>query len=111
MLVQAATGVRAIEPRGSFTTLLAFGANVVTVGAGFFQTLVTPGTNREKIQMLARELDQAIAKYGPESGVVDSLKQRMDDVQEEAELFGPDARSTLDEDEDLDFDEMEAALG
>jgi hypothetical protein len=81
------------------------------VGAGFFQTLVTPGTNREKIQMLARELDQAIAKYGPESGVVDSLKQRMDDVQEEAELFGPDAQSTLDEDEDLDFDEMEAALG
>lgn len=41
VLVQAATGVRAIEPSGSFTTLLAFGANVVTVGAGFFAGLIT----------------------------------------------------------------------
>lgn len=80
------------------------------VVGGVFETLVAPGTNRDKIQFIARELDQAIVKYGPESSVVSSLKNRLDDAHEEASLFGPDAISTLDEDEDLDLDELEAGV-
>jgi hypothetical protein len=80
-------------------------------GAGVFQTLIAPGQSvRDKAMVIAKELDGAIAKYGPESGIVQSLKARLDDVHEEARVLGPDAESTLDEDEDLDLDEAEADL-
>lgn len=41
IVVQAATGVRALAPQGSWTSWVAYVANLVTVGAGFVAALLT----------------------------------------------------------------------
>jgi hypothetical protein len=78
---------------------------------GLFQTLLKPGTNRERAMLIAEELDKAIEVYGPESPIVHDLAEQQRSVNEDAQQAGPDSDSLIDEDEDLELDEIEAEMG
>lgn len=92
------------------TDMSAFGVDLVglmapTVGAGFFEQLASPTTKRDRVMVLAQQLDKAVKSFGPQSAPAKELKAQVAEAADAADEEGPD--SPLSED---DLDEMDDDL-